>query len=140
MMKYLFAFLAALSWGLSPNFAKLGVNLGGAAAVGALMAPIVSMPVFYLMLRLLGLRLTPWGYTWQAYAAIAGSGVCSILGTYFYWKGLSYGQVSVIVPLNSTYPLVTLFLVMLFLREERITGRILIGTCLTILGGVLVVL
>lgn len=140
MAKYLFAFLAALSWALSPNFAKLGSSMGAPAVLGALMAPIVAIPAFFIVFRFMGLRCHTWSYSGKAYGAIAASGVTSILGTYFYWKGLSYGNVSVIVPLNSIYPLVTLVLVIIFLKEERVTRNTIVGTIITILGGVLVVL
>ena len=70
---------------------------------------------------------------------IAASGISSSLGSYFYWKGLSYGDVTVMVPLNSTYPLVTIFLVWVFVRDESLNLNVVVGTILTISGAILVI-
>jgi uncharacterized membrane protein len=138
-MKYTFALLTALSWGLSPNFAKLGSALGAPTVLGTLAAFSFAIPVYYLVLRLLRVPRITADITRIVYFHIAASGISSSLGSYFYWKGLSHGDVTVMVPLNATYPLVTLFLVWAFVREEQLTLNVLLGTILTIGGAVLVV-
>jgi len=47
---------------------------------------------------------------------------------------LNRGQVSVVSPLVATYPLFTLALSALFLREERFGARVLLGVALTVAG------
>ena len=48
---------------------------------------------------------------------------------------LSLGQVSVVTPLNGTAPLFVLALAYLFLKDvERLSGRIVLGTVLIVLG------
>jgi uncharacterized membrane protein len=138
-MKYIFAFLTVLSWGLSPNFAKLGSALGAPTVLGTLVAFSFAIPTYYLVLRSLGVSRIPIEMTRGVKFHITASGISSSLGSYFYWKGLSYGDVTVMVPLNSTYPLVTLFLVWVFVREEPLTLNIVVGTILTIGGAILVI-
>ncbi len=138
-MKYLYAFLAALSWGFSPNFAKLGSALGAPPALGTLLAYGVAIPTYYVVLRTLGVPRIVTEMTLRQRFYIAACGISSSLGSYFYWKGLSTGDVTIMVPLNSTYPLVTLFLVWLFVREESLNLNVVVGTILTI-GGVILVI
>ena len=48
---------------------------------------------------------------------------------------LSLGQVSVVTPFNGTAPLFVLALASLLLKDvERLTGRIVLGTVLIVLG------
>ena len=138
-MKYIFAFLTVLSWGLSPNFAKLGSALGAPAVLGTLVAFSFAIPTYYVVLRFLGVPRIVTEMTRSLKFYIAASGISSSLGSYFYWKGLSYGDVTIMVPVNSTYPVVTLFLVWLFVHEEQINLNVVIGTILTIGGAILVI-
>ncbi len=50
------------------------------------------------------------------------------------YMALARGQVSVVSPLVATYPLFTLALSALFLREERLGARVLAGVALTVAG------
>jgi uncharacterized membrane protein len=138
-MKYLFAFLTALSWGFSPNFAKLGSTLGAPTVLGTLLAYSVAIPTYYVVLCALGVPRIVTEMTLRLRFYIVASGISSALGSYFYWKGLSTGDVTIMVPLNSTYPLVTLFLVWIFVREESLNLNVVIGTIITIGGVILVV-
>ncbi len=138
-MKYLFAFLTALSWGFSPNLAKLGSALGAPPVLGTLLAYGFAIPTYYVVLRTLGVPRIVTEMTLRQRFYIAACGISSSLGSYFYWKGLSTGDVTIMVPLNSTYPLVTLFLVWLFVREESLNLNVVVGTILTI-GGVILII
>src|SRR5712691_7515369 len=61
-------------------------------------------------------------------------GVCNGLGVLAMYAALNAGQVSVVSPLVATYPLFTLALSALFLREERFGLRVLLGVALTVAG------
>ena len=61
-------------------------------------------------------------------------GVCNGLGVLAMYAALNRGQVSVVSPLVATYPLFTLALSALFLREERFGPRVLLGVALTVAG------
>ena len=57
------------------------------------------------------------------------------LGVLLVLVALSLGQVSVVTPFNGTAPLFVLALTSLLLKDvERLTGRIVLGTVLMVLG------
>ena len=61
-------------------------------------------------------------------------GACNGAGILAMYSALARGQVSVVSPLVATYPLFTLALSALFLREERFGPRVLAGVALTVAG------
>ena len=61
-------------------------------------------------------------------------GFCNGLGVLAMYAALNAGQVSVVSPLVATYPLFTLALSAIFLREERFGPRVLLGVALTVAG------
>jgi drug/metabolite transporter (DMT)-like permease len=63
-------------------------------------------------------------------------GICNGLGVLAMYAALARGQVSVVSPLASTYPLFTLALSAIFLREEKFGARVLAGVAITVLGAV----
>ncbi len=66
-------------------------------------------------------------------------GLCNGLGVLAMYAALNRGQVSVVSPLVATYPLFTLALSALFLREEKFGARVLLGVALTVAGVVVLV-
>jgi drug/metabolite transporter (DMT)-like permease len=64
-------------------------------------------------------------------------GICNGLGVLAMYSALNRGQVSVVSPLVATYPLFTLALSALLLREERFGPRVLLGVALTVAGVVM---
>jgi drug/metabolite transporter (DMT)-like permease len=65
-------------------------------------------------------------------------GICNGLGVLAMYAALNGGRVSVVSPLVATYPLFTLALSALFLREERFGPRVLLGVALTVAGVVVI--
>src|SRR5882724_1101090 len=61
-------------------------------------------------------------------------GFCNGAGMLAMYAALGRGQVSVVSPLVATYPLFTLALSALFLREERFGPWVLLGVALTVAG------
>ncbi|HET7763482.1 MAG TPA: DMT family transporter [Burkholderiales bacterium] len=61
-------------------------------------------------------------------------GFCNGAGMLAMYAALNVGQVSVVSPLVATYPLFTLALSAMFLREERFGPRVLLGVALTVSG------
>ncbi|MGB5080387.1 MAG: EamA family transporter, partial [Burkholderiales bacterium] len=61
-------------------------------------------------------------------------GICNGLGMLAMYAALNRGQVSVVSPLVATYPLFTLALSALFLRDEKFGPRVLLGVGLTVAG------
>jgi len=63
------------------------------------------------------------------------AGLGENIGVLFVLIALSLGQVSVVTPLNGTAPLFVLVLAYIFLKDiERLTGRLVLGTVLIVLG------
>ena len=69
------------------------------------------------------------GVLW--FVAVGLSNGTGVLAMY---AALNRGQVSVVSPLVATYPLFTLALSALFLREEKFGARVLLGVALTVAG------
>ena len=61
-------------------------------------------------------------------------GICNGIGVLTMYSALNRGQVSVVSPLVATYPLFTLALSALLLREEKFDARVLLGVALTVAG------
>jgi len=61
-------------------------------------------------------------------------GICNGLGVLAMYAALNGGRVSVVSPLVATYPLFTLALSALVLREEKFAPRVLLGAVLTVAG------
>jgi drug/metabolite transporter (DMT)-like permease len=63
-----------------------------------------------------------------------GVGLCNGMAVLAMYAALNRGQVSVVSPLIATYPLFTLALSALFLRDEKPGARMLLGVALTVAG------
>jgi len=61
-------------------------------------------------------------------------GACNGAGILAMYAALARNPVSVVSPLVATYPLFTLALSAMFLREEKIGARVLLGVALTVAG------
>jgi drug/metabolite transporter (DMT)-like permease len=61
-------------------------------------------------------------------------GLCNGVGVLAMYAALNRGYVGVVSPLVATHPLFTLALSALFLREERVGARVLLGVALTVAG------
>jgi transporter family protein len=92
---------------------------------------------------LLSLAVFFYGF-WPARAAVAGAGklpvllitaslILTLTAVFCYIKALSGAEASRIVPLSSTFPLVTFLLAVIFLGEKFTTAK-LAGTVLICLG------
>lgn len=107
------AFIAFLLFGLWGFFPKLAVNYisPGSAIVYGL---IGNIAVGLLALKLVGFRpeVHPKGIL---YAVLTG--VTGMLGTLFFFYSVKNGKVSVVASLTALYPLITILLAHLVLRE-----------------------
>ncbi|OGR67492.1 MAG: hypothetical protein A2081_05715 [Elusimicrobia bacterium GWC2_61_19] len=131
----IFLLLAILGWGLGAFFDKAclkHMDASGAFYVRSLFMILIFSP------------LVAWKYapTKQALLGsdklgpifVMSSVIVSMAGVFFYLKALSGGEAGRIVPLSSTYPLVTFVLALLFLGESFTVNK-LAGTLL-LSGGI----
>jgi transporter family protein len=69
---------------------------------------------------------------------VAGEGILSaLIGQLFYYNALKYGEASKIVPICSSFPLITVILAIVFLNEQFTFSKAL--GALLIIAGVLVI-
>ncbi len=107
------AFLSLLIYGLWGFFPKIAVTY--ITPQSALVYEVAgAMLVGVLALFLVGFQpdFHPKGVLFGTL-----TGICGMLGTLFYFFAASKGRISVVVSLTALYPLVTIFMAALFLRE-----------------------
>lgn len=134
MKPYLWALLAALAWGFAPLFEKIG---------------LAKMPVFAgLFYRSLGViiglallmafKFPEIKYTlasgntgWPL--LVIGGFLASVIGQIFFYSALKDGQISQVVTIGASYPLISFALGVLFLGEA-VTPAKLGGLALVVTG------
>jgi transporter family protein len=112
-------------WGLWGVFTKVATqHLGPQGAY--LLGLCGYLPVLGILLYETGGRVAfhPWGW-----AAALAAGMSTGFGLFFFFRALNHGAASVIVPLTSLYPVVTVVLSWLFLKEG-LSPRQLLGLVL----------
>jgi transporter family protein len=129
----LFAGLTILLWGLWGFFGKLALERRMAPAnifiAEVLISAVCALPVF---LALYGRgAAAPGGVAWNVYGLASGGALA--LGLLFYYFALEQGSVSLIVPLTSVYPAVSVLLSLAVLRERPTVSQWL-GIALVVAG------
>jgi drug/metabolite transporter (DMT)-like permease len=100
-----------------------------AALVGYCVSSVTIFAANRAWVPRLSARLARRGILW--FMAV---GICNGLGVLAMYAALNGGQVSVVSPLVATYPVFTLALSAIFLREEKFGARVLLGVALTVAG------
>ncbi len=139
---YLFAFGAAAAYGTSGVLIRAGLIAYGSPFTGITIATLTGLVV------LSPLAFGSWhsqGKGWRperrALLFIIASGLCAIIGFGANTLALSVLPVTIVAPISSAYPLVTVVLVLLFLRRSEIVSwRTMLGAALIVCGIVLVAL
>lgn len=137
METILFALIAAFFWGAAPVFEKIGLKEIDPIIGVAIRSFVVTL----IMVIYLASRGRIWEFSRLSYSSIAyiamGAIFASLLGQFFYYQGLKYGEATKIVPVASVYPLIALMLAILMLGEKLTLNR-LVGTILIIAGVALI--
>jgi len=128
MSTWLVFSLASLGlWGLWGVFSKVATQHLG-PQVAYLLGIFGYMPVFAILLYETGGQI-PWNP--GGWAAALAAGMSTGFALFFFFRALHYGAASIVVPLTSLYPGITVLLSWLFLQES-ITPRHLAGLVLAI--------
>jgi uncharacterized membrane protein len=116
----LFAFLAFLLWGLWSLTAKVAVGqIGPGNVFGCYVISSLTTPLIYVMLRKPRPRfMTSEKPSLKLWGAGAAGVVLNVAGTLIFAFALSMGQASLVVPISSAYPLVTITIAILLLGEK----------------------
>lgn len=139
---YLFAFGAAIAYGTNAVLNRAGLEAYGKPLVAVLIALVAGLlalaPLAFHAYRAQGVAWMP---ERRAVLFILASGLSAIIGYSSNIIALSMLPVVIVAPISSTYPLVTVFLVRLFLhRQEAVNRRTVLGAVLVVAGVVLVTL
>ena len=129
---YWFSLATMICWGSWGFFGKLA-----SAQINSRLLVFISITTSFLLLWLLflvtGFKVEKkgWGIGYAVLAGIAGS-----IGSIFFYLALRRGKASVVVPLTALYPLVTVALSALFLKEG-ISGTQIVGVILALVASLL---
>lgn len=136
---YLLALGAACAYGVNAIVIREGIQRFGIVLPGLTVAMLVGL-LTMAPLSLRGSRPAG-GLPRRAVGFVLLSGLSAAVGIGSNFMALSQLPVSVVAPISSTYPLVTLLLARLFLGEsERVTRRSALGAILVVAGVILVTL
>jgi uncharacterized membrane protein len=128
---------SALVRGIVPPIAKLALQIWPSPLWASLIGYIMSSIVVLAVQRVRKgsfIEQAPWsGRLW-----FAVTGISNGLSALTLFVAVRNGPVTLVAPLVAVYPLVTVVLSAIMLRHITITGRIVVGTMLTVVGVVLV--
>jgi drug/metabolite transporter, DME family len=136
---YLLALGAATAYGINAVVIREGTQRFGIVLPGLVIALLVGLA----SMAPLAWRARPpaSSVTRRSLVLVALAGACAAVGIGSHTLALSQMPVSIVTPISSTYPLVTILLVRLFLRHtERITPRIVLGALCVVAGVVVIAL
>jgi drug/metabolite transporter (DMT)-like permease len=126
------ALLRALAQVLSKAGLALWTSPFAAALVGYTLSTAIVWTAGFLVSGGKPPAFTRHGVAWFALTGVLNG--AAVLAMYY---ALTSGPVQVVAPVVATYPLFTLALSALFLRHERLTGRLIGGVVLTVAGVVI---
>ena len=132
-------FASVVAFSLSHVLRKKGLVLVPSPVLGFTVMSAAGLACLWLFGGLLPREQRPgWGTAaaWRVYSVAGAFNAVSVL---FHFYALQHGDLTVVIPLASTAPFFSLVLSWIFLRGiDRVTGLIVAGTVLVVLGGALI--
>jgi uncharacterized membrane protein len=131
---------ASVCFGLAPIFAKKGLLSGLHPLYGASIANATAL-IFVILFFLAARQHKGWAsVTKQGLMFAVLAGLCnSVALVSFYWA-MALGKVAIVVPITCIYPLFTLVVAYLAMKEaEAIDAFTVIGTLLIVIGVILTI-
>jgi len=130
---------AALVRGVVPPIVKLGLQVWPSPLWACLIGYISSSFVVLIVQRVRKgsvIAAVPWrGRLWFGI-----TGICNGLSVLSLFVAVRHGPITLVAPLAAIYPLITVLLTAIMLRNVRITAQIVAGTVLTVAGVALVLI
>lgn len=130
-------FAAAIRGGVQPVI-KLGLQHWPNPIAAVVIGYTISSAVLILA-ALIRNRGWPHGFDRRGACWFAIVGICNGLAVLSTYAALGYGTVALVSPLIASYPLITVVLSHLFLKEEPINAQLAVAVCATV-GGVILLL
>lgn len=137
MKAELFAVMTAILWGVGSFFEKRGLHTGGISpqigilirtGTAVLLLAVLSYPHWH---QLTHIEMRP-----LLYILVGGGVLAGTFGMLFFYKALSTGELSRVVPIAFTSPVYGALLGIIILGEKAAPSKI-IGITLTFLGVVI---
>ena len=129
---YLFSLATMVCWGMWGIFGKLASTQINSRLL-ILISTSTSFLLIWIVFLIYGFEIEKKGLG-IGYAMLAG--IAGSIGAIFFYLALRNGKASVVVPLTALYPLVTVILSFLLLKES-ISGVNFIGILLALIAGIL---
>lgn len=129
---YVYCILTVVTWGLWGVFSKIASNY--AKPRQALIFQTVGVLAFGLVVLVMEKFRIEWSAAGFSWAAIGG--FLAFVGFLTFFAALEQGKASTVVTLSALYPLVTILLSVVFLRE-KLTTRQGIGIALAMIASAL---
>ena len=124
---WLYAALACLCWGIAPIFEKVGLR--EAHPVWAIIVRSTLTSVFlisFVLLKREPVELRTWSaFTWTY--VLLGAVISVLLAQAFYFQALKLGEVGKVVPIVGAYPMVSMLLALVLLREPLTIAKLVGG-------------
>jgi len=132
---FFWAILTAIVWGIVPILEKAGLsNINFLNGLFIRCLGVIFGAFLLILFRCRNLRAELSSVNFSTIILLLAAGfLASFVGQLFFYRALKFGQVSRVVPLAATYPLVSFLLALIFLGEKIILSKIF-GVCLVILG------
>jgi len=131
----IFPILASFCYGLTAIMRKVGMNITPEPMVGVVVQNTAALAVLILLTPVQRTHLRVNYRDRRAWFIFSLSGLIAFFAHYCTFFALSLGLVVIVGPLVSLNPFFALLLAVIFLRkEERVTGKILLGAAF-IVGG-----
>jgi uncharacterized membrane protein len=131
-----YPFLSASCFGTVAIIRKLGLSQAG-PLFGSAVNITTALVTFTAFLLASGNRQA-WRWEGRSTVYFVGAGIAENLSVFLVLVAMSMGEVSVVAPLSGTAPLFVLPFTSVFLKGvETLTGRIVMGSLLIVLGVVL---
>ncbi|BCJ86592.1 EamA family transporter [Effusibacillus dendaii] len=131
---YLFAVLAALSWGIAPLFEKWGVLHTSPYFTLLIQSFVVSFILLSLGIQTGEIQQIA-AMSQKSWFLLGIAGLLSgLLAQFFYYKALQTGEISRIIPLISSLQIVIATVSASFVWGETINGMKVVGTVFIVLG------
>lgn len=115
---FLLALITMIFWGIAPIFGKIGltkINPYMALAIRSFIIAIIMLII--LLVRGDIKELVKVDLKSVTFIGLEGI-FASLIGHFAYYYALKLGETSKVVPITSAFPLITLFLAILFLSEK----------------------
>ncbi|MFZ5435304.1 MAG: EamA family transporter [Bacillota bacterium] len=133
MNSFGFALLAASLWGVAPVFARMGLAKADPLLALTVRSSVITA-ILWVVVTVSGRLNQLFAIAPRSAGFIAMEGVtASLLGHLALYWALKTGEASVVTPVTSAYPIITIILAAVFLGEQLTVAKIL-GTAIVLAG------